>query len=470
MTVTLSPKQNAAIEAAITAVENGKDFSVSGLAGTGKTVVLCHLTRLLRERGYNPQVCAPTGKAAFNVTKKFPELMARTLHSALSQNVHDKLQDFYDKLDELTKKRDDWSAWNTSENKAELPEPVFTDEEAVALVELPKVIRKLRENIDTRLEFTAKNVNTITFNVLIFDEASMIGEKIYEDLIASIPVPKIYFGDHGQLPPVKDQPAIDLRNADAVLDEVHRQKEGSGILKLAYAVNRGEYLKAADYDDCSDVTFVGSSDVSAVLPYADTHQIVCWKNVDRHSLNMLIREKRLGIKMGMKTEDWVPRPGEELICDQNTKAWFNGDPLAVVEKPEGEAETKQPLNPYMRDIWMKRVGDDDTTIKKVRINIANLMPKDIDLGTTHEREDAERWGLNTIWSYAITCHKAQGSEYPHVVVFNPSTIANERSRWLYTAVTRASKSLVLISSDYRIAQPRTGPTLQQRLANRRKSA
>ena len=49
------------------------------------------------------------------------------------------------------------------------------------------------------------------------------------------------------------------------------------------------------------------------------------------------------------------------------------------------------------------------------------------------------------FGYAITCHKAQGSQWDRVVVLDEmfGRNAEERRRWLYTAVTRASESLVI---------------------------
>jgi exodeoxyribonuclease-5 len=50
------------------------------------------------------------------------------------------------------------------------------------------------------------------------------------------------------------------------------------------------------------------------------------------------------------------------------------------------------------------------------------------------------------YAYAITCHKAQGSEWDKVLVFEewyPNT-EEEHRRWLYTAVTRAKEKLVIV--------------------------
>ena len=50
------------------------------------------------------------------------------------------------------------------------------------------------------------------------------------------------------------------------------------------------------------------------------------------------------------------------------------------------------------------------------------------------------------YAYAITCHKAQGSEWDKVLVFEEGFPFNqeEHKRWLYTAVTRAKEKLVVV--------------------------
>jgi hypothetical protein len=49
------------------------------------------------------------------------------------------------------------------------------------------------------------------------------------------------------------------------------------------------------------------------------------------------------------------------------------------------------------------------------------------------------------FAYAVTCHKAQGSEFNFVIVFDESwAFGEEKSRWLYTAITRAKEKLLII--------------------------
>ena len=49
------------------------------------------------------------------------------------------------------------------------------------------------------------------------------------------------------------------------------------------------------------------------------------------------------------------------------------------------------------------------------------------------------------FAYAVTCHKAQGSEFDFVIVFDESWVfGEEQARWLYTAITRAKEKLIII--------------------------
>ena len=48
------------------------------------------------------------------------------------------------------------------------------------------------------------------------------------------------------------------------------------------------------------------------------------------------------------------------------------------------------------------------------------------------------------YGYCITCHKAQGSEYNKVLVFEEYLRGSDHARWLYTAATRAKEKLVIV--------------------------
>ena len=54
--------------------------------------------------------------------------------------------------------------------------------------------------------------------------------------------------------------------------------------------------------------------------------------------------------------------------------------------------------------------------------------------------------IEAVWGYAITCHKSQGSQWENIIIYDDGLCrtAEERARWLYTAITRAEKGLVIL--------------------------
>ena len=54
--------------------------------------------------------------------------------------------------------------------------------------------------------------------------------------------------------------------------------------------------------------------------------------------------------------------------------------------------------------------------------------------------------VETVWGYAITAHKSQGSSWANIIVYDDGLgrTAEDRARWLYTAITRAERGLVIL--------------------------
>ena len=49
------------------------------------------------------------------------------------------------------------------------------------------------------------------------------------------------------------------------------------------------------------------------------------------------------------------------------------------------------------------------------------------------------------YGYALTVHKAQGSQWDNVMIFDESrAFRQEKEKWLYTGITRAAKSLTIV--------------------------
>lgn len=461
--VTLNTEQAIAVSEAMFLIEEtpprtDEHFLVSGLAGTGKTVTLIELVRALLEAGYKPAVCAPTGKAAHVITGKAKGLFhARTLHSVLTENPLDHIKEINAQITELRK----------AIHRGQMPK----DEAERRIEELEVLSSKFeRKNSMSFSPIDPEDFHTM-FDCIVCDEASMVGKStMMRPFMDPIKCVKFFFGDYGQLPPVQDEPAVDLSDPDVLLTEIHRQAADSGIIKVAHHIRNRNEVGKEFFETHDDLTSGTETDMNEVLKYAEDHQILVWKNATRHSLNLPIRKARGFDFMSLPPKDQMrPMVGEELMFDQNIKdrGIFKGMPFTVVAVEETEDYEKRE-NRYLTKITL--MLDNDIELEGV-INFSDLVPPNIRFHGS-EKEDkferiaASRMGINVMYPYALTVHKAQGSEWEKVCVIGeyPASM-NEFKEWMYTAATRAAKELVVLSKMY-FKKPHKGRTIAERRAAR----
>ncbi|MGN6544492.1 MAG: ATP-dependent DNA helicase [Aureliella sp.] len=261
--------------------------------------------------------------------------------------------------------------------------------------------------------FAAKRTAKARF--LIVDEASMLTRTIHRD-IRGKGIPTLYLGDEAQLPPVESQSVERLSNADYTLTEIHRQAAGSPIIQLAHCIRRGGSIFSPH--DGIDIEAVCDSDEIAARILGGIDRVIVRTNRSRVLINQSVR-KLLG-RAG------VLEPGDEVICLANNYAsgFINGQSFTV----------------------RKIISEDKATV------FAELMP---DCGGSavfaqmlkaqfgRQQKLSEPGGASLFdYGWAITGHKAQGSQWRHVGVlaFGP---ASDMRRWDYTAVTRAQEKLTL---------------------------
>jgi len=257
------------------------------------------------------------------------------------------------------------------------------------------------EGEDGRLIFDKRSIppGTMAGMVALVDEASMVTENIGLDLLET-GIRVIASLDHGQLPPVEG-PAF-FGRADFTLREVRRRAADNPILRQAYRVRQGP-----DYETDGDAFRVISKRAALdCLRWADI--VLCYKNTTRHKTNAFMR-RAAGIP-----PDAPARVGEPLICLRNAPLHgvMNGEIFTVAAAENGRFTLDNGVTfdrPWFE--WL---------------HIGEKEPRRRDL-----------FGL----AYAITVHKAQGSEWPRVLVVDEFHEILERPRWLYTAITRASEAV-----------------------------
>ena len=241
---------------------------------------------------------------------------------------------------------------------------------------------------------------------IIVDEASMVGREIYNDLV-SYKLPIIFVGDHGQLEPVAEDIHL-MTNPDYRLETIHRN--AGDIALFAHHLRAGH--PASTFKESPLVEIIHKRDCGKHLLEVD--QIICAKNVTRVAINQYVRQ----LKGITKT---TPIAGDKVISLKNSRRLriYNGTQAII-----------------------NAIGD-----RRLTLQVGNrLVPVQYDIHTFNQEkyvyEKSECHPLD--YAYAITCHKAQGSEWAKVMVLEQICGPWDHKRWAYTAASRAKEKLIWV--------------------------
>lgn len=254
-------------------------------------------------------------------------------------------------------------------------------------------------------------------DLVVVDEYSMLSERLIHDL-ELIAKKVLYLGDPFQLPPVAGNCVLE---PDGLLTEIHRQALDSPILRAATDVRQGKSLSFCDH---GDFVYAHKRDTDPEI-YLAADQVLVGFNATRRASNDWFRRK-LKFNDSQNTNPY-PSPGERLICLKNNhnRGLFNGMTGTCAKR---------------RHVSNHVITLDFDNFEELPVYRAIFDGKQIpDLGKDQEVEQFD-------YGYVITCHKSQGSEWESVLVLNQPVGQTEelRQRWLYTAITRASKRCVLV--------------------------
>lgn len=257
--------------------------------------------------------------------------------------------------------------------------------------------------------------------LIVIDECSMVDEDLGRDLL-SFGTPVLVLGDPAQLPPVKGSGYFTEQEPDAMLTQVHRQAEDSPIIRLSIQVREGGALERGDHGDAK---VVSRRDIdSDMILRAD--QVLVGMNKSRRAYNARIRQLK-----GFR--DPMPAQGEKLVCLRNdkTKGLLNGG-LFTIRAARGERGGLVELD----------VSAEEDTKRSTRVSV----PREFFEGREEDLSFATRRKSDEFdYGYVMTVHKAQGSQWDEVVLFDESFAFREhRARWLYTGLTRAAKRLTVV--------------------------
>ena len=294
---------------------------------------------------------------------------------------------------------------------------------------------------------------SIPYKIVVVDEVSM-APKTLMDLLFKHNVYVICLGDPFQLPPVDKKEDNHLLDAPHIfLDEIMRQAQESEIIQLSMAIRENRPIEVFQG---KEVQILNKEELNTgMLTWAD--QILVATNATRVSINTQMRQL---LNFGEKPQD-----GDKIICLRNYWDCFsdNEEPLvngtigilkdsfltkrylpSIVKSTDGLSHIDLIVGDFISDSGMyfhslemdkKMIDTGEFSLDWKTVYQLNRNPRTRDIPP-----------LEFTYGYAITCHKAQGSEWDKVLVIEEKFPFDkiEHARWLYTAVTRSSEKLVLV--------------------------
>ena len=422
-------------------------FILKGYAGTGKTNLISAFTKALPAIKWRSVLLAPTGRAA-KVLSTYSQRQAQTIHK--------------------------------------------------------KIFRKQQDSNGTIQFFLAENLHRNT--LFIVDEASMIsadsgGESLFNSLLENLfeyvysgdNCKLILIGDTAQLPPVgsEESPALDLhylKNAFHLtlyhyeLREVARQRLESGILYNATNLRNamfGEFFEFPKLESAPDFVRLAGDELedtiqSAISTYGEDNVIIITRSNKRAGLfNQSFRNR-----IRLYEEDLCT--GDKIMIVKNNYFWLpenNGEAGFIANGDMAEITRitrRESLYDHQFCDCMLRFSDyPNLPEQEVKIitdclytdapaltpdqqkNLYNNVLADVNdepqrsIRSAYLRKSPYYNALQVKFSYAITCHKGQGGQWPVVFIdqgfLKEENIDQGFARWLYTAITRATEKIYLLN-------------------------
>ena len=426
-------------------------FILKGYAGTGKTTIVSSLVNVLPKLQRKSALMAPTGRAA-KVLSAYAQRPANTIHRKI------------------------YFARTTKDG-------------VIAL--------KLQQNLHKQTLFIVDEASMIQHSSQ--SENSLFGSRnllddLFEYVFTGEGCRMMFIGDTAQLPPVglEHSPALDIEYLKKAynllidnheLTEVVRQEKDSAILMNATAVRnqivRQEWgLPLFKTSSSIDVIRLNGSELEDALNSAysgsgkENNVVVCRSNKRANIFNKEIRKRILFLEEEINTGDY-------MMVVKNNYFWLpegscagfvaNGDIIELlriskIEEMYGFRFADVTIRfvdyPEEKDLDVKILLDtlqsESPALSSVDNNrlFQEVMKDYEDLSSRRSRVEKVKINpyfnaLQVKFSYALTCHKTQGGQWDTVFVdqgyLNEKMMNIEYLRWLYTALTRATKKLYLVN-------------------------
>ncbi len=455
-------------------------FILKGYAGTGKTTLLRFLLKELKKRNLPVHLMAPTGRAA----KVMSNLAGDGGNNPIARTIHSYIYSFK----------------GLNKNIDEKESPTF-DTDGQLFLEFEAGERACDESGDKVVHIIDEASMVSDFEQKEVSQAKFGSGRLLNDLLSYDLRSKskyIFVGDPCQLPPVEQQqsPALNaayfathyhMRVCEAQLTEIMRQTDTSSLITASKKV-RVLYQNAPE-----SAAVYGRGTVWGKLPFRampDIHWHVDAGDLVRHYIGQVKRaglesaificrsnakcqQFNLSIRPMLGITSSSVAVGDMLMVTQNNLLvpLVNGDMVQVTEVTDQVSHccdlqyrlvtVRELFTGKLHKTWLLEdiLYCGQPNLDKVRQSnlmydfVVRMRRQGIKQGSntfnTMMRTDVYLNALRCNFGYAVTCHKAQGGEWDTVYVDMPRNITmnpvKEKYQWVYTAMTRASRSLHLVN-------------------------
>lgn len=472
----------------------GKSFCLIGSAGTGKTTTQRLLILDLAESGIIKKVSEFTESQLYYLNA--PAVGVFSFTNKAVNNIRDALPDEY-------------KPFCTTLHKVLEYHPIFEEVQTPngkGGIE-QKTVRKFIPRYGTNAKGEGLGRKLPHLNLVIVEEAGSIPTDLWENFLKALPHPDktifIFLGDLNQLPPVFGDAILGFSLLDLPIVELitpYRAALLSPITKLATDIKDGKPLTDEQLKEYEQLNGQGYGDIS-VNPFtpkarALTPEVMC-NSFGQHCFNWVMEGTfdpdnsviliPMNVNFGaIELNKWI---GDALRIKNNLTCWHviagfeshyfcEGDRV-LYNKSECEILGFAPNPAYngtmpvmpsntlnrwgkntgnellqsttrsieeMLALAASQIGDSSTTARQAS-HIITLR----DLNTGEEVEAKTAGDVNgMLFTWALSIHKSQGSEWPHViVVLHDSHKKMWKRELIYTAVTRARSKLSIYYSGER---------------------
>jgi exodeoxyribonuclease V alpha subunit len=323
--------------------------------------------------------------------------------------------------------------------------------------------------------FVANESSPLATDFLILDEASMLDTRLAAALMSAVPsrAHLLLVGDTDQLPSVGAGNVLkDLIAASAAatnlqpstfhlqlpvtrLSVIYRQKDQSGIVTTAHAINAGDPSLPPTVNDVAsvqvwnDLTFVVAADaadcVDKVIQLCTDFIPRKLKWPDRiHDVQVLapMHKGVAGVaNFNTQLQGALNSAAADREAAPSPKPWAKARPAPALKTVSGEFRAGDKViqlrNDYDKNLFNGDIGT---------VTVVHAAGGTLDAEFDGERHTFDRGALgNLALAYCISIHKSQGSEYPVVIIpLLKAHFMMLQRNLLYTAITRGRKKVFLV--------------------------